>query len=62
MTGAIAFAGLLAFLCFNYTQPFWRFPAQIQRSVHLGFALGLIFAVSGDKRFAEDRQIQSRLV
>lgn len=44
LTGAIAFAGLLAFSLFQlYTAIFGVFPAQIQRSVHLGFALGLIF-------------------
>ncbi|MFB6496705.1 TRAP transporter permease [Bacillus haynesii] len=44
LTGVIAFAGLLAFSLFQlYTAIFGVFPAQIQRSVHLGFALGLIF-------------------
>lgn len=42
--GIIAFAGLLSFSLFQlYTAIFGVFPAQIQRSVHLGFALGLIF-------------------
>ncbi len=44
LTGVIAFVGLLAFSLFQlYTAIFGVFPAQIQRSVHLGFALGLIF-------------------
>jgi len=42
--GGIAFAGLLAFSLFQlYTSIFGVFTAQIQRSVHLGFALALIF-------------------
>ncbi|WP_456275731.1 TRAP transporter permease [Bacillus sp. AK128] len=47
LTGAIGwlvFLGLLAFSLFQlYTAIFGIFTAQIQRSVHLGFALGLIF-------------------
>lgn len=40
----IAFAGLLAFSLFHvYTGIFGMLTAQLQRSVHLGFALGLIF-------------------
>ncbi|WP_203363599.1 TRAP transporter permease [Bacillus sp. REN10] len=42
--GHIAFFGLLAFSLFQlYTAIFGVFTAQIQRSVHLGFALALIF-------------------
>lgn len=42
--GGIVFAGLLAFSLFQvYTAIFGVFTAQIQRSVHLGFALALIF-------------------
>jgi TRAP-type uncharacterized transport system fused permease subunit len=42
--GWIAFLGLLSFSLFQlYTAIFSVFTAQIQRSVHLGFALALIF-------------------
>ncbi|WP_299093922.1 TRAP transporter permease [uncultured Metabacillus sp.] len=42
--GWIAFIGLLAFSLFQlYTAVFGVFTAQIQRTVHLGFALSLIF-------------------
>ncbi|MBM7704748.1 TRAP transporter permease [Metabacillus iocasae] len=42
--GWIAYGGLLAFSLYQlYTAVFGVFAAQIQRSVHLGFALGLIF-------------------
>lgn len=47
LTGAlkwIAYGGLLAFSLFQlYTAIFGVFTAQIQRSIHLGFALALIF-------------------
>ncbi|MFS0882761.1 TRAP transporter permease [Metabacillus niabensis] len=44
MLGYIAFFGLLAFSLFQlYTAIFGVFTAQIQRTVHLGFALSLIF-------------------
>ncbi|MDA7027044.1 TRAP transporter permease [Bacillus sp. CLL-7-23] len=44
LAGIVAFFGLLGFSLFQlYTAIFGVFPAQIQRSVHLGFALGLIF-------------------
>lgn len=40
----IAFAGLLAFSLFHlYTGIFGMLTAQLQRSIHLGFALALIF-------------------
>ena len=60
LTGAIAFAGLLAFSLFQlYTAIFGVFPAQIQRSDSFRVcARSDFFAVSGDKRFAEDRQIR----
>ncbi|MGG1401008.1 TRAP transporter permease [Bacillus salipaludis] len=42
--GWIAFAGLLAFSIFHlYTGIFGVLTAQLQRSIHLGFALALIF-------------------
>ncbi|WMX57886.1 TRAP transporter permease [Peribacillus sp. R9-11] len=42
--GYIAFIGLLAFSLFQlYTAVFGVFTAQIQRTIHLGFALSLIF-------------------
>ncbi|MDM5358522.1 TRAP transporter permease [Peribacillus sp. ACCC06369] len=42
--GHIAFFGLLAFSLFQlYTAIFGVFTAQIQRTIHLGFALSLIF-------------------
>ncbi|MFD1735569.1 TRAP transporter permease [Bacillus salitolerans] len=44
VVGWIVFIGLLSFSLFQlYTAIFGIFTAQIQRSVHLGFALGLIF-------------------
>jgi len=40
----IVFIGLLAFSCFQlYTGIFGQLTAYIQRSIHLGFALSLIF-------------------
>lgn len=40
----IVYVGLLAFSCYQlYTAIFGVFTAQIQRSIHLGFALSLIF-------------------
>jgi TRAP transporter 4TM/12TM fusion protein len=42
--GWIVFFGLLAFSLFHlYTGVFGMLTAQLQRSIHLGFALGLIF-------------------
>lgn len=42
--GVIVFVGLLSFSLFQlYTAIFGVFTAQIQRSIHLGFALALIF-------------------
>lgn len=42
--GHIAFFGLLAFSLFQlYTAIFGVFTAQIQRTIHLGFALSLVF-------------------
>ncbi|OMP66944.1 TRAP transporter permease [Domibacillus epiphyticus] len=42
--GYVAFFGLLAFSLFQlYTAIFGVFTAQIQRTIHLGFALSLIF-------------------
>lgn len=44
IAGWIAFAGLLAFSLFHlYTGIFGMLTAQLQRSIHLGFALALIF-------------------
>ncbi|WP_100330261.1 TRAP transporter permease [Bacillus xiapuensis] len=44
VTGWLVFLGLIAFSLFQlYTAVFGVFTAQIQRSVHLGFALTLIF-------------------
>ena len=44
IVGYIAFIGLLAFSLFQlYTAIFGVFTAQIQRTIHLGFALSLIF-------------------
>jgi TRAP transporter 4TM/12TM fusion protein len=44
LVGWIVFIGLLSFSLFQlYTAVFGIFTAQIQRSIHLGFGLGLIF-------------------
>ncbi|MHC0038681.1 TRAP transporter permease [Pseudoneobacillus sp. C159] len=44
MIGWIAFLGLLSFSLFQlYTGIFGQLTAQLQRSIHLGFALALIF-------------------
>lgn len=44
LMGKISIAGLLAFSLFQlYTAVFGIFTAQLQRSIHLGFALALIF-------------------
>ncbi|GAF12975.1 LOW QUALITY PROTEIN: TRAP transporter solute receptor [Bacillus sp. JCM 19045] len=44
ITAAIVFIGLLSFSLFHlYTGAFGQFTAYIQRTVHLGFALTLIF-------------------
>ena len=47
----VVFAGLLAFSLFQlYTAIFGVFTAQIQRSIHLGFALALIFLLFPARR------------
>ena len=44
LIGWIALAGLVGFSVFQlYTAIFGVFTAQLQRSIHLAFALGLIF-------------------
>lgn len=44
LLGWIVFLGLLAFSLFHlYTGVFGMLTAQLQRSIHLGFALALIF-------------------
>lgn len=49
--GGIVFVGLLAFSLFQlYTAIFGVFTAQIQRSIHLGFALALIFLLFPARR------------
>jgi TRAP transporter 4TM/12TM fusion protein len=63
LTGAVGwvvFIGLLSFSLFQlYTAVFGIFTAQIQRSIHLGFALGLIFilfpAVKGELKKQKGR-------
>lgn len=51
IAGWIAFIGLLAFSLFQvYTSVFGVLTAQLQRSIHLGFALALIFLLFPAKK------------
>ncbi|MBM7839326.1 TRAP transporter 4TM/12TM fusion protein [Alkalihalobacillus xiaoxiensis] len=51
ITAAIVFIGLLSFSLFHlYTGAFGQFTAYIQRTVHLGFALTLIFLLFPARR------------
>lgn len=51
ISAGIVFVGLLAFSLFQlYTGAFGQFTAYIQRTVHLGFALTLIFFLFPAKR------------
>jgi TRAP transporter 4TM/12TM fusion protein len=55
--GWIAFAGLLAFSLFQvYTAIFGVLTAQLQRSIHLGFALALIFLLFPARRKARGKE------
>lgn len=62
LTGAlkwIAYGGLLAFSLFQlYTAIFGVFTAQIQRSIHLGFALALIFLLFPASRKRKKNKFQ----
>lgn len=54
----IIYFGLLAFTLFQmYTAIFGQFPAQIQRTVHLGFALTFIFILFPATRTISKRSI-----
>ncbi len=51
ITAAIVFIGLLSFSLFHlYTGAFGQFTAYIQRTVHLGFALTLVFLLFPARR------------
>lgn len=51
VSAAIVFIGLLSFSLFHlYTGAFGQFNAYIQRTIHLGFALSLIFLLFPAKR------------
>lgn len=57
----IVILGLLSFSIFQlYTSIFGVLAAQLQRSIHLAFALGLIFLLFPASRKAKDRQKRSR--
>lgn len=57
--GWIAFAGLLAFSIFHvYTGIFGMLTAQLQRSIHLGFALALIFLLFPAQKKNRGKQIK----
>ncbi|MEK5183719.1 TRAP transporter permease [Solibacillus sp. FSL W7-1324] len=54
----IIYFGLLAFTVFQlYTAVFGQFPAQIQRTVHLGFALTFVFLL-----FPASRKLSKRTI
>ncbi|WP_339174890.1 TRAP transporter permease [Solibacillus sp. FSL R5-0691] len=54
----IIYFGLLAFTIFQlYTAVFGQFPAQIQRTVHLGFALTFVFLL-----FPASRKLSKRTI
>lgn len=54
----IIFYGLLAFSLFQlYTAIFGQFPAQIQRTIHLGFGLTLIFLLFPARKKAPKHKI-----
>ncbi|NYE04138.1 TRAP transporter 4TM/12TM fusion protein [Bacillus niacini] len=55
----IAFAGLLAFSLFHlYTGIFGMLTAQLQRSIHLGFALALIFLLFPARKKNRGKEIK----
>nr|WP_263328562.1 TRAP transporter permease [Neobacillus sp. Marseille-Q6967] len=57
--GWIAFAGLLAFSLFHlYTGIFGMLTAQLQRSIHLGFALALIFLLFPARKKNRGKEIK----
>ena len=54
----VIFVGLLAFSLFQlYTAIFGQFPAQIQRTIHLGFGLTLIFLLFPARKKAAKHKI-----
>ena len=54
----LIFIGLLAFSLFQlYTAIFGQFPAQIQRTVHLGFGLTFIFLLYPARRVLSKKKI-----
>ncbi|MCG7433578.1 TRAP transporter permease [Lysinibacillus fusiformis] len=54
----VIFYGLLAFSLFQlYTAVFGQFPAQIQRTIHLGFGLTLIFLLFPARKKAPKHKI-----
>ncbi|PJO45434.1 C4-dicarboxylate ABC transporter, partial [Lysinibacillus xylanilyticus] len=54
----VIFFGLLAFSLFQlYTAIFGQFPAQIQRTIHLGFGLTLIFLLFPARKKAAKNKI-----
>ena len=56
--GMIVFFGLLAFSLFQlYTGVFGQFTASIQRTVHLGFALALIFLLFPARKKGNKRKV-----
>ena len=56
--GMIVFFGLLAFSLFQlYTGVFGQFTAYIQRTVHLGFALALIFLLFPARKKGNKRKV-----
>jgi TRAP-type uncharacterized transport system fused permease subunit len=59
----IAYAGLLSFSVFQlYTAIFGVFTAQIQRSIHLGFALSLIFLLFPAAKRLKTQKISRRFL
>lgn len=57
----VTFLGLLGFSCFQlYTAIFGVLPAQLQRSIHLAFALGLIFLLFPASR-KQNKRIRSKV-
>lgn len=54
----VIFFGLLAFSLYQlYTAIFGQFPAQIQRDIHLGFGLTLIFLLFPARKKAPKHKI-----
>lgn len=59
----IIFFGLLTFSLFQlYTAIFGQFPAQIQRTIHLGFGLTLIFLLFPARKKRQSTKLHGLII